>query len=199
MRTIGALVFPGFELLDLFGPLEMFGLLSEEFEIHLVSQSTKDVKSGMGPVSLADDLISDDLDYDILLIPGGPGTRQEVNNDALLQWLCEKSVTAELVASICTGSSLLAKAGLLDARKATTNKNAFDWVTSNGPNVHWQKRARWVQDGRFFTSSGVSAGTDMSLAIITHLLGRAIAEEVAGWAEYTWNSDPENDPFAILN
>ncbi len=195
MQTIGALIFPGFELLDLFGPLEMFGSLEDDFKIHLVSQSDHEIKSGMGPISHADALLSDDHDYDILLIPGGPGIRQQINNEALLQWLCEKSVKAELVASVCTGSALLAKAGLLNGRRATTNKLSFDWVSTYGPNVHWEKKARWVHDGRFFTSSGVSAGIDMSLAIIAHLHDMTTAEKVAFWAEYIWNKEPQNDPF----
>jgi putative intracellular protease/amidase len=197
MRKIGALIFPGFELLDLFGPLEMFGMLAEQFTIRIVAETADPIKSYPGPMILPDDLTSDNQDYDILLIPGGDGTRREVDNDGLLQWLWEKSAKAELVASVCTGSALLAKAGLLDARKATTNKEEFDETTSNGPSVHWQKKARWVQDGRFFTSSGVSAGTDMSLAIIAHLHDLATAEQIARWAEYTWNRDPNNDPFFI--
>ena len=96
-------------------------------------------------------------------------------------------------------SALLAKAGLLDGLQATTNKAAFDWVAGQGPNVKWVKKARWVRDGAYFTSSGVSAGMDMSLAAIAHLLGKETAEQVAIWAEYDWHQDPDWDPFAAIH
>ena len=91
----------------------------------------------------------------------------------------------------------MAKAGLLDGKRATTNKRAFDWVASQGPNVDWQRKARWVEDGKFITSSGVSAGTDMALALIARLCGIDRAREVAQWAEYVWNEDANDDPFAV--
>lgn len=196
MRTIGVLLFPEFELLDVFGPLEMFGML-DEFEIRLVAERDRSVASTQGPRSVIDDLFADDRAYDILLVPGGRGTRREVGNPALLDWLKRKSAGAEYVASVCTGSALLAKAGLLDGIAATSNKLAFDWVTSQGPSVRWQPRARWVEAGKFFTSSGVSAGMDMSLALIARICGEAQARQVATWAEYSWNDDAGNDPFAV--
>ncbi|MCP4821297.1 MAG: DJ-1/PfpI family protein, partial [Shimia sp.] len=106
---------------------------------------------------------------------------------------------AEVVTSVCTGSALLARAGLLDGRAATTNKLAFDWVrgVSQTETVEWQRSARWVKDGKFYTSSGVSAGTDMSLQVIADLLGAEAAEQAAFWAEYEENNDADNDPFAI--
>jgi transcriptional regulator GlxA family with amidase domain len=204
VQTVAALIFPDFELLDLFGPLEMFGMLPEHFAIRLVAERERHVASAQGPVSRADDLFADDLfangrSCDILLLPGGPGTRREVNNPALLDWLRAQAEGAAYVASVCTGSALLARAGLLDGRTATSNKQAFAWVQAQGPRVDWQARARWVEDGRFFTSSGVSAGIDMSLALIARLHGEARARQVAAWAEYDWHSDPGWDPFAELH
>ena len=199
MRTIGALIFPGFELLDMFGPLEMFGRLSEQFEIKMVAETSGSVASAQGPKTVVDRLISEGDRYDLLLVPGGPGTRTEVNNPELLAWLTEASSHTELVLSICTGSALLAKAGLLDGVRATTNKAAFQWVKSQGPRVQWQPQARWVEDGKFFTSSGVSAGMDMSLAVLAKLFGRQKAEDVAVWAEYEWHSDADWDPFSKIN
>lgn len=195
-RTLGVLLFDQFELLDVFGPLEMFGMLDEEFTIRLISEQEALVPSTQGPRSVIDDHFADDRAYDVLLVPGGRGTRREVANRALLDWLARTSVRTEIVASVCTGSALLAKAGLLDGRRATTNKLAFDWVASQRPAVQWQRRARWVEDGKFFTSSGVSAGMDMALALIERLCGIARAREAAHWAEYVWNEDSENDPFA---
>lgn len=196
MRTIGVLLFPEFELLDVFGPLEMFGML-DEFSIRLIAEKERTVASTQGPRSLIDDLFADDRVYDILLVPGGRGTRREVGNPLLLDWLKRKAAGAEYVASVCTGSALLAKAGLLDGVAATSNKLAFEWVKSQGPSVRWQSRARWVEAGRFFTSSGVSAGMDMSLALIARICGEAQAHQAATWAEYEWRKNPDDDPFAV--
>ena len=102
----------------------------------------------------------------------------------------------ELTTTVCTGTALLARTGLLDNRAATSNKMAWDWVTQHGPNVNWRRRARWVDDGNIITSSGVSAGIDMALALIARLHGRATAEQAARVMEYIWNDDPANDPFA---
>ena len=120
----------------------------------------------------------------------------EVQNEGLLRWLAERTRTAELVLSVCTGSALLARAGVLDGVRATSNKRAFDWVMTQGPNVHWERRARWVEDGRFVTSSGVSAGIDMALAVVARIAGRPEAERIAKIIEHTWQSDPTVDPFA---
>lgn len=195
MKTIGVLLFPEFELLDVFGPLEMFGML-DDIEIRMVAEKERIIASTQGPRSVIDDLIADDRAYDILLVPGGRGTRREVGNPYLLDWLRRKAAGAEYVTSVCTGSALLAKAGILDGMKATSNKLAFDWVTSQGPNVLWQPRARWVEDGKFFTSSGVSAGMDMSLALIARMFGETQARQAAHWAEYVWQNDANHDPFA---
>lgn len=100
---------------------------------------------------------------------------------------------------MCTGSALLARAGLLDGVRATTNKIAFEWVAAQGPDVIWKKQARWVEDGKFFTSSGVSAGIDMSLALIQKLLGEKSAEQIAIWAEYEWHRDATWEPFAKVH
>lgn len=196
MRTVGVLLFDGFELLDVFGPLEMFGMRDEDFAIRLVSEGAREVASSQGPRSVIDDTFADQGRYDMLLVPGGMGTRREVGNENLLRWLIEAAAHAEWVTSVCTGSALLAKAGILDGRRATSNKNAFDWVMSQGPNVLWQKRARWVEDGKFVTSSGVSAGMDMALAVIARLCGIESAHQVARYAEYRWHEDSTDDPFA---
>jgi len=85
----------------------------------------------------------------------------------------------------------------LDGLKATTNKKAFVWSSSNGKNVNWLKKARLVKDGKYYTSSGVSAGVDMTLGFISDMLGSDIAEKIAADIEYIWNSDRDNDPFAL--
>ena len=195
--SVAVVLFEGFELLDVFGPLEMFGLLPEQFEIFLVAEEGDIISSSQGPKSLIDYHFANCPEFDILLVPGGRGTRREVDNPALLAWLQSQAQTAQYVTSVCTGSALLARAGLLDGRRATTNKAAFEWVVSQGERVDWQKQARWVEDDNYFTSSGISAGIDMSLALIAHLSGQETAEQVATLAEYEWHRDPAWDPFAL--
>ena len=136
--------------------------------------------------------------YDMLLIPGGRGTPIENARPMIDGWLVDQSSTAEMVLTVCTGSGLVARNGLLDGYRATTNKMAFDWVAKFGPNVEWVPKARWVQDGKFFTSSGVSAGMDMALAVIEHAIDRKAAERVAKITEYDWHDDADWDPFSKL-
>ena len=196
--SIAALVFHEFELLDLFGPLEMFGMYPESFDISIVGQSSDLVASTQGPAVAVDNTFNPARQFDILLVPGGRGTRREVSNRPLLDWLIAQAADAAWVTSVCTGSALLAAAGLLENRRATTNKNAFNWVAGHGSNVEWVKQARWVEDKNYFTSSGVSAGIDMSLAVIAAILGQEQAQQAANRTEYDWHKDPDWDPFAQL-
>ena len=195
--TVAVVLFEEFELLDVFGPLEMFGSLPEQFDIVLTAEKGEAVTSRQGPKSVIDYRFENCPAFDILLVPGGPGTRREVDNPALLAWLQSRAQVAQFVTSVCTGSALLARAGLLDGRRATTNKAAFEWVVSLSETVNWQKQARWVEDEHVFTSSGVSAGIDMSLALIARLSGEETAEQVATSAEYERHRDPSWDPFAL--
>ena len=197
-RTLGVVLFEGFELLDVFGPLEMFGLAADHFEIRLIAENGGVVASRQGPKSVCDDSFQSAPAIDVLLVPGGIGTRREVNNPVLLDWLKERSQQAELVASVCTGSALLAKAGVLDGLRATSNKLAFAWAASQSEKVQWQQQARWVEDGKVFSSSGVSAGIDMALAVIAKLVSQQAAEDAANFAEYTWQRDANCDPFASV-
>ena len=197
-RILGVVLFEGFELLDVFGPLEMFGLAADHFEFRLISETGGVVASHQGPKSVCDDSFQSAPAIDVLLVPGGIGTRREVNNPVLLDWLNERSKQAELVASVCTGSALLAKAGVLDGLRATSNKLAFAWASAQSEKVQWQQQARWVEDGKVFSSSGVSAGIDMALAVIAKLVSEQAAEDAANFAEYTWQRDADCDPFASV-
>ena len=199
MRKIGAVVFPDFDLLDLFGPLEFFGMPTDAFNIQIVAENKGAVKSQSGPEVQAIASLTDPIDYDLILIPGGFGTRREVDNVALLNWISEASRRASITMSVCTGSALLAKSGVLDGKRATSNKKAFDWVCSQSSKVDWIKQARWVEDQNIFTSSGVSAGLDMALAVITRLYGLEMAKNIAIAAEYEWHQDPNWDPFAKIH
>ena len=132
---------------------------------------------------------------DIFLIPGGCGTRIEVNKILLIDEIRRISPLSRFVLTVCTGTSLLARTGLLDHRKATTNKRAFDWVVTQGPQVNWIKKARWVMDEKYFTSSGVSAGMDMTLGFLSVLHGIEFARQIAFNIEYNWQQNSEEDNF----
>ena len=198
MRTIAAVIFPDFEMLDLYGPLELFSYFRDDFEIRTVAMQTGPIKSSGGPSTIAEDTISDGPNYDILLVPGGRGVRSILDDIPFMTWLKDQAERAEYTTSVCTGSLLLAKAGVLAGRPATTNKLAFDWVADQTSGVDWRRSARWVQDGSIYTSSGVSAGMDMALAVIEDCLGPGAAEDAAINAEYIRNPDPDNDPFAAI-
>ncbi|MFL4468759.1 DJ-1/PfpI family protein [Tateyamaria armeniaca] len=196
MRKIAAVIFPDFEMLDLYGPLEMFSFFPKAFEIRTVSTAAGPVKASGGPSTVAEEAFGDGVDYDILLVPGGRGTRIAHSDETLLSWLKDQASKAEYTTSVCTGSLLLAKAGVLEGRRATTNKLAFDKVADQTDGVDWHRKARWVKDGSIYTSSGVSAGMDMALAVIEDCLGPKAAQDAATYAEYIRNPDPDNDPFA---
>ena len=173
-------------------------MLRDHFEISMIAEQPGEVRSNAGPRTSVDITLADASGFDVLIVPGGWGTRAGVKRPDFLELLKARADEAKVVASVCTGSALLAKAGVLDGKRATSNKLAFDWVTSQGPNVKWVREARWVEDDKFFTSSGVSAGMDMTLGFIQHLHGRDTAVKVARWAEYTWHEDKSFDPFASI-
>lgn len=194
-RTLGAILYNDFELLDLYGPLEMFGSGETAVKIITVAEKAGPVRSTQGPQTVAEYSFDDCPDLDLILLPGGIGTIPELTNEAMLTFLQEKTKTAEVTMSVCSGSAILAKAGLLDGRRATSNKLWFSLATTQSDAVDWVEEARWVEDGPFVTSSGVSAGTDMALAVIANLFGRQQAERVAIVTEYEWQDDPDRDPF----
>ncbi len=198
MRTLAALVFPGFETLDYFGPIEMLGGFGKETEIITVAQKSDPVPSCHGQRIVVDKILSEKNDYDLLLIPGGDAALVEGQDEELLQWLRTASENAERVMAVCTGTVLLGMSGVLDGCRATTNKLDFTDTVHRAPNVEWVKEARWVQDGKYFTSSGVSAGMDMALAVMADLFGMKMAEKLALGCEYEWHKDASRDPFAKL-
>jgi transcriptional regulator GlxA family with amidase domain len=145
---------------------------------------------------MADATMAGSGGFDVLLIPGGIGTRKEMANPQFLAELKRLAEASQIVATVCTGSFLLARTGLLDGRKATSNKRAFQQVKTYAPKVDWIAKARWVEDDKYFTSSGVSAGMDMALAVITRLRGKETSLQIASRAEYEWHEDSSRDPFA---
>lgn len=189
-----ALVFDDYETLNLHGPIEMLGHMPD-VEIKLVGP-TELVRSYQGPRVVTDALTDRTHDCDLLIIPGGLGTRALVDDERMIQWLTAQIASSIKVFSVCTGSALLAKTSSLDEVKATTNKMAFKWVTSLGDKVHWQPKARWVDDGKFLTSSGVSAGTDAALYWVKQLHGEVEARRIETLTEYQWVDDSKDDPYA---
>lgn len=190
-----AILFEGFETLDVFGPVEIFGMLPEKYAVEFYSmrgglvRSTQNVRTDTLPVGE----ISGEY---LLFLPGGMGTRALVNDAVFIDTVATLARNAKRVLSVCTGSALLARAGLLKGLAATTNKRAFEWASSNDREVRWQRRARWVRDGKFYTSSGVSAGMDMALGFISDTEGCSVAEDIARRIEYLRNDNPNDDPFA---
>lgn len=195
---LGSIFYNDFELLDAYGPLEMFGALGDKIELVTIAEQAGPVRSSVGPKTIADYSFDNAPSLDLILIPGGIGTIAELKNDALLNFLTERCPQSQVTMSVCTGSALLAKAGLLDGLSATTNKMFFELARSQGSNIHWQEAARWVDAGQYVTSSGVSAGTDMSLAVIERLFGSELAEMVINYTEYQWHQNANQDPFAGL-
>ena len=147
---------------------------------------------------MADYSFEDAPDFDILLIPGGFGTRAAVSNDALLAKIAAMSAKADVTATVCTGSAVLARTGLLDGRPATSNKVAWDWVLEQGPKVDWKRQARWVDDGDIVTSSGVSAGYRHGPRPDCPAAGRRDRREFGEIHGIYLNRAPANDPFAKM-
>ena len=198
-RSVGVVLYECFELLDVFGPLELFGALPDRFEILLLSEKARPVRSAQGPIVAADHSYRDAPRSDIVLVPGGIGTRTLAQDRCFGAWLAAWAAQAELVTSVCTGSGVLAAARLLDGYRATSNKRAFHWARAQGPQVQWIARARWVEDRDRWTSAGVAAGMDMTLALIGRLHSEKLAAAVADRVEYDWHRDATWDPFAAKN
>lgn len=196
MKTLAAFVFHGFQTLDFFGPLEMLGAYRDRMQISIVAETSDPTPSVHGQKLCVDKTIADGSDYDLLLVPGGDTALIAGESPVVTDWLRETCARAELVMAVCTGTVLLGMAGVLDGRRATTNKLDFAATVPRAPKVDWVPKARWVEDGKFFTSSGVSAGIDMSLAAVARLYGEAAARETAEGSEYEWHDDASWDPFA---
>lgn len=198
MRDMAALVFPGFQTLDYFGPIEILGGFRDKITVTTVAKTLDPVPSRHNQRIVPDRTLAEKSDYDLLFIPGGDSALELLEDEELMQWVRDASASAERVMAVCTGTILLGVTGVLDGRRATTNKLDFTATVPLAPGVNWVKQARWVEDGKFFTSSGVSAGIDMALAASASLFGVEAAEEMAEECEYTWHRDADIDPFAAL-
>ena len=194
-RQVGILLYPGFELLDVYGPVEMWSYISD-FEVIMLAEKKGPVKSAQGISTLATHSFDEVPQLDIVLVPGGFGTQTQLQNDKFIEYIRQLDKTSTFTTSVCTGSALLAKAGVLDGQKATSNKRFFYLAEQQSEEVNWVAEARWVESGKYFTSSGVSAGTDMALGLVAKLYGKEEAENLASSLEYEWQSNSSEDKFA---
>jgi transcriptional regulator GlxA family with amidase domain len=191
-RTLAILIFDDVEVLDFCGPFEVFSVANHftdppEFNVVTVAEKVGPIKARGG---LSVNPHYGLLDYpssDLLLVPGGQGTRQEMHNPALIDWIKQASLKAELVLSVCTGALLLAKAGLLDGLEATTHHGAIDLLRQTAPNTTVHADRRFVDNGRVICSAGIAAGIDMSLHVVGRLLGHEVAGKTARQMEYPWH------------
>jgi putative intracellular protease/amidase len=193
--NVAVLLFADFETLDVFGPVEILGRLKGRYQISFYSFSGGLVKNSHGVSVVTENIDEIKNGVGILLIPGGHGTRKEVDNIQLIDKIRTISQLSKFVFTVCTGSAILAKTGLLDGKKATSNKKAFDWVITQGENVKRVRKARWTRDEKYYTSAGVSAGMDMTLGFLSDMHGLEFARKTAFEIEYDWVEDMEEDNF----
>lgn len=195
IMKISVLLYHDFETLDVFGPVEVFGKV-EEFSICFYSFTGALVSNRDNVQIQTKNLDEAYNNTDVIFIPGGWGARQEVKNHELIKKIEELGRQSKYILTVCTGSAILAMTTLLDNKKATSNKRAFDFPCSLNSKVDWVKTARWVEDSNIFTSSGISAGTDMALAFVSKVKGIDTAREVASIMEYRWNENSQSDEFS---
>ena len=195
MIDFNIFLFNDFETLDVFGPVEIIGKLNDVYKMKFFS-----LKGGIVTSRQKTEIVTKsytEIDFSgILFVPGGQGTRKLVNNEDTILLLRKIAKSSLYCITVCTGTALLAKTGLLNGVKATSNKRAFEWVKSVNLEVHWVYKARWVHDNKFYTSSGVSAGIDMILGFVADKFSKEKAIEIAENIEYVWNDDPSEDIFA---
>ncbi|KAJ0160602.1 Isonitrile hydratase [Colletotrichum tanaceti] len=226
--NFGVVVFPAFQALDVFGPLDALNLLSRSYNMNLYTiadtlepVSTKlssgtgtntDTGTETGQPAIVTAAAASDFGQrivpthtfqtapplDVLIVPGGQGTRYAGIATAV-DFVRERFPSLRYLLTVCTGAGVAARAGVLDGRRATTNKMSWDQTTALRPRrVDWVRRARWVRDGHVWTSSGISAGVDMTFAWIAAVYGAEVAEDIARRMEYEPVQDPSRDPFADL-
>lgn len=190
-RNVGILLFEKAELLDFAGPYEAFSSAgrydgAKYFNTFSVGEKTGTITSFNGLPCEVEYSFEDAPEIDILVVPGGQGTRTEIDNPIVIDWINDMAGKAELMTSVCTGSFLLAKAGLLDGKQATTHWGSIERMRETFPNTEVLERVRFVDDGFVVSSAGVSAGIDMSLHVIERLCGRDAAESAARLMEYDY-------------
>jgi transcriptional regulator GlxA family with amidase domain len=191
--TIGLLIFDDAEELDFVGPWEVFTMLNEvcartgrerPHDVMLIAERDSPVRCAKGMRVLPDITTAQCERLDVLLVPGGQGTRREVKNEALLAWIREISGRCEWITSVCTGSLLLTAAGPGKGRRVTTHWGFIEQLCARGEAAEVLERVRYVRDGNLVTAAGVSAGIDMALWLVGQMHGPALARSVQRAMEY---------------
>ncbi len=203
-KRVGIVLFDKIEVLDFCGPFEVFSSvrLNEDrrreepspFEVLLVAERSDPVITTGGMKVIPSHTFESCPKLDILMVPGGWGTRKELSNQVLLDWLRTRAKEVELLTSVCTGAMVLGHAGLLDGLHATTHWRSLDWMRDSFPSVTVEYDKHYVEDGNVFTSAGISAGIDMTLKVVARYCGENIARATAKHMEYPY---PENDARRI--
>ena len=190
-RNVGILLFDEAEVLDFAGPFEVFSVTSElnnfePFEVFTVSEH-------LAPISAVNGLsVNPKYDFescpdlDLLIIAGGNGTRKLAENQKVLDWIERVHQNTEFTLSICSGSRMLGKLGLLDGKPYCTHHQVYDHMQMMVPTGVPQPDLRFVNTGRIFTSGGISAGIDLSFHLVEKLLGTETAKQTAAYMEYDW-------------
>lgn len=202
---VGILIFEQVELLDVAGPFEVFSVTrlnednrlneSSPFNVNLVSQNLNQIRT-IGGLRLTPDFDFNNCPHlDLLLVPGGMGTRFEVNNSILLKWISNKASSAVLTASVCTGSSILGKSGLLDNHEATTHWKAFDFLKNSAPKAKIIKNVLFTTQIPIFTSAGIASGIGMALYIVSYIFGIEIGKSTAKHMEFPYPFDNKINKF----
>jgi len=198
-KRVGIVVFENVEVLDFCGPFEVFSVtrLNEErrreepspFEVLLVAEKNGHVITTGGMKVIPDHTFENCPKLDVLVVPGGWGTRKELKNPVMLNWLRTRATEVETLTSVCTGSMLLGFAGLLNGHRATTHWRSLDWMRESFPSVTVEYDKHVVEDGRIFTSAGISAGIDMALKVVARYYGETVARDTAKYMEYPYPND----------
>ena len=199
-KNVGILVFRDIEVLDFCGPFEVLSVtrLDEEkrrsepspFNVFLVAETAETVVTTGGMKVQPDYTLASCPPLDMLIVPGGWGTRREMDNPRLLEWIVERAEQVEILASVCTGALLLGKAGLLENRRATTHWRSLELMQQLFPQTKVERALHFVEDGNVWSSAGISAGVDMALRLVARWHGEVVARATARHMEYPY---PEND------
>lgn len=197
---VGIVIFKEIEVLDFCGPFEVLSVtrLDEEkrrsepspFNVFLVAETAETVVTTGGMKVQPGYTLASCPPLDMLIVPGGWGTRREMDNPCLIEWIVERAEQVEILASVCTGALLLGKAGLLDNRRATTHWRSLELMQQLFPQTKVERSLHFVEDGNVWSSAGISAGVDMALRLVARWHGDAVARATARHMEYPY---PEND------
>jgi transcriptional regulator GlxA family with amidase domain len=184
-RVIGIVLFDDAEELDWVGPLEVLANAAKDGDrVVTVAENPGPVRGAKGLRVLPDHTFADCPPLDVVLVPGGIGTRREMANEAMTAFVAAQAARAEWTTSVCTGAFVLAAAGLLDGRRATTHWATFDELRQHHPDLELDPDARWVVDGNVVTAAGVSAGIDMALWLAGRLYDPAHARLIQHYIQY---------------